>query len=50
MEATKAIGRITTTTAGTDEDRAISWVVRQIRWERTLDALRAARPSFPKAA
>lgn len=34
----------------TEEKRALRWMARQLRWERTLDALRAARRSFPKAA
>lgn len=38
------------TTRTTEEKRALRWMARQLRWERTLDALRAARRSFPKAA
>lgn len=47
LEVPRAVGR---TAGATEEVRALSWMACQLRWERTLDALRAVRRDFPKAA
>jgi hypothetical protein len=41
----------TTTTTSRDRDQALTWAARQLRWERTLTALRkgrAPRPATPE--
>jgi hypothetical protein len=37
----------TTTITGPNRTQALTWVARQLRWERTLAALRAGRTQHP---